>query len=109
MRHVYRCSCCRTRNTFNKPLTEYVRPRRCWSCGHRSFYVDRERMTRLSCQCGGYHHPHRPGSRMCEQHPLVDAHRAKRAGAPQDEVQQMLADAAFDNPARPWRGSFIPL
>lgn len=78
--HYYRCSRCRTRNRFRRRLETYVRAKRCRDCGHQGFYLDRERTYRVHCDCNGYHHPHRPGSRCCEKNPLADLHRAKRAG-----------------------------
>ena len=66
----YRCSRCRTRNTFAKRLEEYVREKKCHSCGHTKFYWDKERNKRRhACNCGGCHYPHRPGSCVCEDHP----------------------------------------
>ena len=81
MSYVYRCSCCRTRNTFPRPLADYIRQRRCRSCRYTRFYVDRERATRTACHCSGYHHAHRPGSRYCEANPAHAYWRAKREGA----------------------------
>lgn len=84
MSHIYRCSRCRTRNTFRRAIGDYVRQRKCRDCGHGHFYIDRERVNRKPCHCSGYHYAHRPGSRCCESHPQVDAHRARRAGV--DEI-----------------------
>lgn len=81
MSYIYRCSCCRARNTFRRPVFAYVRPKRCKSCRYTRFYVDRERVTRKACHCTGYHYAHRPGSRCCEHHPAYEYWRAKREGA----------------------------
>lgn len=108
-RYTYRCSRCRTRNTFNRKVDDYIIPRKCRGCGHRHFYVDKERMTRIACICMGYHFPHRPGSACCEQHPLHLAHRARRAGADQETLRTLYAEEAFDNPPKPWKGNYIPL
>lgn len=70
MSYIYRCSSCRTRNTWPRALASYVRWRRCRHCGHDRFYVDRERVNRLPCHCDGYHHAHRPGSRRCESNTM---------------------------------------
>jgi hypothetical protein len=63
--HIYRCTSCRTRNTWPKPLAAYVRGRKCRHCGHGRFYVDKERLNRKPCNCMAYHHPHRPNSGAC--------------------------------------------
>lgn len=68
-RYKYRCSRCRTRNSFIKPLGVYLRPRKCRSCGYTTFYVDKERIHRPVCYCTGTHYPHRPGSSACLEHP----------------------------------------
>ncbi len=65
MSHIYRCSACRTRNTWAKALSQYKRGRTCRHCGHRRFYVDKERLNRKGCNCGAYWFPHRPNSGMC--------------------------------------------
>ena len=80
MSHIYRCSRCRTRNTFRKALGSYVKPKACRHCGHTRFYVDKERINRKACHCGGYHYPHRPGSPCCEHNPDADYHHALRQG-----------------------------
>lgn len=75
MSHIYRCSRCRTRNTWPRALGTYVRGRRCRHCGHDRFYPDRERVTRKPCNCSGYHHAHRPGSRRCDHNHLHPYYR----------------------------------
>lgn len=94
MSYIYRCSCCRTRNTFRRALVDYVRPRRCRSCRHTRFYVDRERATRKACHCAGYHHAHRPGSRCCDSNPAADYWRAKREGADDETLLAATLRAA---------------
>lgn len=93
MGYVYRCSRCRTRNTFNRPVTQYIRPRRCRDCGYAKFYVDRERVTRKPCRCHGGllgrtgSIPHRPGSAGCIHNPFGEAYRMKRdAGMDDDDL-----------------------
>jgi hypothetical protein len=65
-----RCNRCRTRNTFKKCPVDYRPPRglkqtqkevnrilreiggkRCRSCGHTAFYLDKERTNRKPCHC----------------------------------------------------------
>lgn len=100
MSHIYRCSCCRTRNTFLRALTDYIRQRRCRSCGHRRFYADRERATRKACNCDGYHHAHRPGSRCCVANPSHAYWRAKRQG----EDEEVLLALTLESPGKVPRG-----
>lgn len=91
MTYPYRCSRCRTRNLFARPVEKYVRQRKCRDCGHTSFYVDRERATRRPCRCDGAYHwgPHRKGSPCCVHRRGFEAFRAVRAGA--DEIDMALA------------------
>jgi hypothetical protein len=109
-RHIYRCNRCRTRNAFHRRVSDYIIKRKCRDCGHQRFYVDKERVARKPCYCGGYHHAHRPGSRCCEHHPLHIAYRAQRAGADHDEVQDLKLDATLDKATktRPWRHALCP-
>lgn len=80
MSHIYRCSRCRTRNTWPRALATYVRGRRCKHCQYDRFYVDKERTTRKACRCSGYHFAHRPGSRCCDAHPLHPFYRSRDEG-----------------------------
>ena len=91
MSYVYRCSRCRTRNSFPRSVLSYVRPRKCRDCGYQKFYVDRERVSRVSCRCEGAYHwiAHRPGSPMCEKNPEYRANRAIREGADEDDISFM--------------------
>ena len=91
---VYRCNRCRCRNTFRRALFTYVIARKCRDCGHTRFYVDKERVTRKPCYCGGYHHAHRPGSRCCELHPRCDINRMLRAGASDEDVTEVVLEMA---------------
>lgn len=102
MSHVYRCSRCRTRNTFARAVGSYIRPRHCRDCGYTRFYVDRERIMRPVCRCNAYHWPaHRPGSPMCEKNPRVDANRAKRQGLDEDEILWLGLGAIVALPGDP--------
>lgn len=86
-RFVYRCNRCRTRNTFPRPVEDYVRPRTCRDCGHTRFYTDWERTLRVPCRCGGYHWgPHRKGSPLCEDNPNWQVNRARQQGLDEDEI-----------------------
>ncbi len=81
MSHVYRCNSCRTRNTFHKAIGAYVRKiPSCRHCGHTRFYVDKERINRKVCKCGGYHYHHRPRSGCCHQNPNGLRNAMIRAG-----------------------------
>lgn len=109
-RYTYRCNACRARNTFNKRLAEYVRDKKCKACGHTRFYVDRERMSRIACTCSGYHFPHRPDSRCCERNVLHGYHRARRSGITGNELLDIFAEEAWDNPpTKPWKGRDTPI
>jgi hypothetical protein len=90
----FRCSACRGRNTLARHWKDYKRPRRCKHCrAVDRFYVDKERVARLSCFCQGAYHwvAHRPGSPMCEQNPAYLVNRARRGGAEDHDVAQLLA------------------
>jgi DNA-directed RNA polymerase subunit RPC12/RpoP len=96
MTFIYRCSRCRTRNSFKRQL-EQLGLERCRSCGHTSFYVDKERQRRKPCLCGGYHFKHRPGSKCCEMNVMHPYHRAAREGAPEEFLLDILVDLAWEN------------
>ena len=79
--HVYRCNRCRTRNSFLKAVGAYVRKvPQCRHCRHTRFYIDKERISRPVCRCGGYHYVHRPRSPCCHLNPNYLANAMKRAG-----------------------------
>lgn len=88
MAHIYRCSRCRTRNTFKHSLQWYRRKRKCRDCGYDRFYLDLERIHRVPCRCAGAYFwgPHRKGSALCDQHPEGEANRAVRAGEDEGAV-----------------------
>lgn len=87
MAHIYRCSRCRTRNTFRRAADSYLRPKSCRDCGYQKFYSDKERVYRPVCKCSGsYHFPHRVGAKYCEKHPDHEYDRAIRAGAHPGEL-----------------------
>jgi hypothetical protein len=80
----YRCPECRTRRT---DFALYVL--HCMRC------------PRKTCACGGYHHPHRPGSPCCVHNPLGTLHAAARAGESADVLLDIAADIGFDHPGTP--------
>jgi hypothetical protein len=62
---------------FRKKLEEYISFKKCKTCGHRRFYLDKERNDRAAgridrsketCYCSGHKHPHRPGVKFCFHH-----------------------------------------
>ena len=90
---IYRCMSCRTRNTFKKPVEDYVRGRKCWHCGHGRFYVDKERLQRPVCRCGEYHFVHRPGSGACLQGTKTKIYAARRYGDENEVAEAVLEHA----------------
>lgn len=91
MSWIYRCSSCRTRNTFTKALRDYKRGKKCRHCGYARFYPDKERTNRKGCTCGGYSFPHRTGSGSClhNKHHLYN--QAKRQGASKEDLAMIQA------------------
>lgn len=79
----YRCPACRTRRTSFTGLLAHIR--------------DKHHHT---CNCGGYHYPHRPGSRCCEQNPMSDVWVAARYGATDDELLDIQAHCAWEKPGK---------
>lgn len=88
MAYVYRCSRCRTRNTFRHSVEWYTIKRACRDCGHKHFYVDRERIRRKACRCPGAYFwgSHRLGAAFCQHNPDVEYNRAVRDGAHPGEL-----------------------
>ena len=86
----YRCNRCRKPNAFHHPIEWYARPKKCKCCGHDRFYVDKQKMNPVTCKCQGYHFPHSPRSKLCEQNPLREYHLAKQHGADESELQSIL-------------------
>lgn len=82
---MLRCQVCRSRRATFTSLVAHQR-----ASGHGG-----------PCLCGGYHHPHRPGSSTCESHPYVRANSARRAGASDDDVLDALIDDILDNDHKP--------
>lgn len=89
MSRRFRCPACRTRRTSFVLLLQHC--------------ADKHHGT---CDCGGYHHPHRPGSPCCVANPMAAAHQALRAGATDDEVREIELDVVWHTPGKPfteWR------
>lgn len=82
----YRCPACRTRRTGRLFLLVH-----CRATGH------------AVCNCGGYHHAHRPGSPFCCRNALSDLRHAERAGESEDVLLEIFANCAWDNPGTPTR------
>lgn len=65
-----RCRCCQTRQVLARQPAEYALQHDCRNCGARSWRADRwmnERNVRAAtCNCDGYHFPHRRGSLGCK-------------------------------------------
>lgn len=95
MSFYYRCMKCRTRNTFRRPVEQYVRVRKCRSCTHVAFYVDKERQHRTDyCQCSGYHYRHRKGSPYCQTNPRYEFN--VRVGRFKEDPLDVGIDIAWD-------------
>lgn len=66
-----RCSrrACQQRVTLRRHPKDYLRAPKCKGCGGREFRVDRYRkkieIKLVSCDCNGYGHPHKKGSKWC--------------------------------------------
>ncbi len=74
MRLPHRCTRCERRVTFSRLWSTFIRRKRCWFCGGEKFFVDRWMLRRgreQKCICDGYHFPHRKGSRMCFENPML--------------------------------------
>lgn len=82
MTYLYRCTRtyksgqfkgqkCNQRHVFKKKVEQYVRPKKCPSCGNEITYMDKWQMKKnkeATCLCAAYTFPHRPGSSVwCEQ------------------------------------------
>lgn len=97
MTYKYRCSRCRTRNTFVRPLKDYIRTKKCRSCGYDRFYWDKEHNGRRElCTCDNYHYTHRKGSRMCEHNPWHELNDRLRQGESYEDaiIEMSLAGRA---------------
>ena len=100
----YRCSRCRGRNVFAVPVGLNTKVEVCRHCGYGNFYLDKERRRRKACVCDGGllsqkngSIPHREGSPCCIANPHHPYYRARRAGAPEDFLAELLVDLAWEN------------
>lgn len=77
---------CRTRRSTREQLQAHQREQ-----GH------------VACTCGGYHHPHRPGSPYCVSRPESGVRAALRDGwEPTDEeLLDALIETTLTMPGRP--------
>lgn len=81
---TFRCPACRTRRKGWGLFTQHLR-----ESGH------------AVCKCMAYHHPHRPGSSCCEQHPFAALNQAKRRGEDQDVLMDVFIETVWDRPFAP--------
>lgn len=83
MAYIYRCSRCRTRNTFHHSVGWYKIKRECRDCAYTKFYPDKERIYRPVCRCMGAYFwgVHRVGAAYCEKNQNFEYNRAVRDGA----------------------------
>lgn len=82
---MLRCSQCRTRRTTFEAMLKHE-----------------QQAQHKYCTCGGYHYKHRPGSRMCEQHPFSSLYRQMREqDMTQDQILDIQADIAWSTPGKP--------
>lgn len=81
-----RCPCCRTRRATREQLLAHQRQH-----GHQA------------CRCGGYPHPHRPYSPLCDHRPESGVLRALAAGWNPDggELLDAMIETALTVPGRP--------
>jgi hypothetical protein len=96
MSFAYRCNKCRGRNTIARRIDDYIRIPKCRHCGHKGFYLDKDRQYRGDyCSCEGYHYTHRKKSKFCIHHPDYQLNvRTERYGEDRLDVQLEIALAA---------------
>lgn len=99
-KHYFKCMKCRTRHVFRHPVEWYKIKRKCRSCGHWRFYLDKERTNRNDyCTCGTTHYPHRYKSSLCMHHP--DYQMIVRTQVYGEERIEVMIDMAFNSPQQP--------
>lgn len=81
MSQNYRCPECRTRRATFTSLLAHA-----------------EKHNHRVCGCGGYHYPHRRGSRFCVHNTYVDYHVAKRDGATGEGLWDAWMECVWDRP-----------
>lgn len=77
-----RCPVCRTRRKAWSTFQAHIQ-----SADHR-----------WPCDCGGYHHKHRPGSRYCHSNPLSALRHADRAGADDTTLREIARRVCAEHP-----------
>ena len=85
----FRCPECRTRRTSFVLLLKH--------CADRSHGV---------CRCGGYHHPHRAGSRFCDANVMSPVWRLMREDAHDELIEDVMLEIVLTTPGKPmneWR------
>jgi len=68
----HRCLRCTARQSFKREWDDYKIKKKCWSCGHDKFYIDRYRCLKENkspCTCDGYMFPHKKGRGECYHNP----------------------------------------
>lgn len=74
-------------------MSSYVRLPKCPHCGSKTrhklkserkvdpkYYPVGRQDASETCNCSGYHFPHRKGSKHCDHHPYGEYHQMKRGG-----------------------------
>ena len=79
---LFRCPVCRTR-------------RRSWPVFQRHVQATEHR---APCDCGGYHHKHRPGSRFCHLNPLAPLRHADRQRVDDDSLRDIASRIVTERP-----------
>ena len=94
----YRCMKCRALNTLNRRIADYIRVPKCKRCGHRKFYIDKQKWYRTDyCRCEDYHYTHRIKSPFCIHHPNYEYNvRVRRYGEDPAAVNFDLAGTVSD-------------
>jgi hypothetical protein len=87
-----RCNECRTRRTSIQLLLK-----------HQAISKDCK-----PCKCGGYHHPHRPGSPYCESNPRAPLRHALRVVETDEDVLELLIEWSLDGGAPDGVGGECP-
>lgn len=75
LRYRYHCMKCRRWARFERPISDYIRPRKCWFCGSTKFYRIAKRK-QVTCYCNAYWFPHRYVEGECGM--FAEPHTRKR-------------------------------
>lgn len=79
MSRIYRCPSCRTRRKSYSVLLDHIA-----KSGHRT------------CNCGGYHFPHREGSKFCNANPIAHIYLCERYGGKSEDMIRAARAALED-------------